>query len=133
VRRLFSTFPGGLPGAGLLVMRVGASFVLAARSIAALQGQPALASAASPALQFALALQLLAGVWTPLAGLLVALIEVARLVGRTETPWVSLLLATLGLAVALVGPGAWSIDARLFGWRRIHPRDRQSRTNTFKG
>ncbi len=34
------------------------------------------------------------------------------------------LLATIGAAQALVGPGAWSIDARLFGWKRIDIRDR---------
>jgi hypothetical protein len=26
----------------------------------------------------------------------------------------------------LIGPGAWSIDARLFGWRRLEIRDRKS-------
>jgi hypothetical protein len=29
------------------------------------------------------------------------------------------LLATLGVALGLLGPGAWSIDARLFGWKRV--------------
>jgi len=28
-------------------------------------------------------------------------------------------LAVLGLALAMIGPGAWSVDARLFGRRRI--------------
>ena len=25
----------------------------------------------------------------------------------------------MGAALELVGPGAWSVDARLFGWKRI--------------
>jgi hypothetical protein len=29
------------------------------------------------------------------------------------------LLAAIGLCLALLGPGAWSIDARLFGRRRV--------------
>jgi len=29
------------------------------------------------------------------------------------------MLAALGAALAMVGPGAWSIDARLFGRKRI--------------
>jgi hypothetical protein len=41
-------------------------------------------------------------------------------------PWTYVLLGTLGLALALLGPGAWSVDARLFGWKRIHIRGRES-------
>jgi hypothetical protein len=32
------------------------------------------------------------------------------------------LLAGLGAALALLGPGAWSVDARLYGWKRIEIR-----------
>ena len=37
-----------------------------------------------------------------------------------------ILLVTLGAALVLVGPGAWSVDARLFGWKRINIRNRKS-------
>jgi len=30
-----------------------------------------------------------------------------------------LLLGTAAVALAMLGPGLWSIDARLFGWKRI--------------
>jgi len=131
MRRLFSTFAGGLPGAGLVVMRLAATIVLIARSIAALHAGPALAPAAWPVLQFVLALLLAAGLWTPVSGILLVLNEVARLLAHTDDPWANLLLAALGLALTLLGPGAWSVDARLFGWRRIEVRHRQSRPPTL--
>jgi uncharacterized membrane protein YphA (DoxX/SURF4 family) len=116
-----------------VVLRLAAGLVLAYGSITILTGGPAFAPAAVAILQFVLAILLLAGLWTPLAGLLVALIQVGRLFSPIADLRVHLLLAALGLALALVGPGAWSIDARLFGWRRIDLRDRQSRPHPFKG
>jgi uncharacterized membrane protein YphA (DoxX/SURF4 family) len=32
-----------------------------------------------------------------------------------------LVLAILGLSLAMIGPGAWSVDARLFGRKQINP------------
>jgi hypothetical protein len=37
-----------------------------------------------------------------------------------------ILLGTLGAALALLGPGGWSADARLFGWKRVELPDRKS-------
>jgi hypothetical protein len=34
--------------------------------------------------------------------------------------WVPIMQAVLGAILAMVGPGAWSIDARLFGRKRIY-------------
>jgi hypothetical protein len=36
------------------------------------------------------------------------------------------MLASVGGALALLGPGGWSIDARLFGWKRVELPDRES-------
>jgi len=38
---------------------------------------------------------------------------------RAGDPWIPIMLATLGATLAMVGPGAWSIDARLFGRKHI--------------
>jgi putative oxidoreductase len=76
-------------------------------------------------LSIGLGLLLLAGLWTPVAGTLVAA-EALWNVFSSGQPWCWIMLATLGAALALIGPGAWSIDARLFGWRRLEIRDRKS-------
>jgi uncharacterized membrane protein YphA (DoxX/SURF4 family) len=64
-------------------------------------------------------LLLLVGLWTPIAGALMALIELWHALSQPKDPWTHILLGTLGAALALIGPGAWSVDARLFGWKRI--------------
>jgi uncharacterized membrane protein YphA (DoxX/SURF4 family) len=67
---------------------------------------------------------LLAGLWTPSAGALQAIIEVWIIFGRGGTPSMHLLLAALGVSLVMLGPGAWSVDARLFGRKRIDIRSR---------
>jgi hypothetical protein len=41
-------------------------------------------------------------------------------------PRVTILLATIGAALALLKPGVWPLDARLFGWKRIDLKNRRS-------
>lgn len=67
----------------------------------------------------------MAGLWTPIAGTLVALLGVWDGIAQAGDSWANVLLAAIGAALALLGPGAWSVDARLFGWKRIdvHKRD----------
>jgi uncharacterized membrane protein YphA (DoxX/SURF4 family) len=71
-------------------------------------------------------LLLVAGLWTPIAGTLVAVIELRNMFLHVGDPWMYLLLATLSAALAMLGPGAWSVDARLFGWKRLDIRPRNS-------
>jgi uncharacterized membrane protein YphA (DoxX/SURF4 family) len=65
------------------------------------------------------------GLCTPIVGMLVALIETLRLFTSPSVWLPDLLLATFGAALAMLGPGQWSIDARLFGWKRIEPSPRK--------
>ena len=67
-------------------------------------------------------LLLLFGSWTAVAGVMVAIIESVIAFSHNGDPWVSVLLASLGVALALLGPGTWSVDARRFGWKRIEIR-----------
>lgn len=106
-------------------MRLVAGLTLVSRAIAALSGMLTIAPSPFLVVQSILGLLLIAGLWTPVAGTLVAILQVGYLFLRTGDPWIHVLLATLGIALALLGPGAWSVDARLFGWKRIDIRDRQ--------
>jgi putative oxidoreductase len=126
VRRLFSTFANGWPGAGLLLLRVTSGSALVAHGIATMHGEPQLGTAVIDGFAAGAGLMLVVGLWTPIAGTIVALIEISRSVSQSGNPWTHILLASLGAALALVGPGAWSVDARLFGWKRINIPDRKS-------
>lgn len=70
---------------------------------------------------------LLAGLWTPVIGTLLALNEIwialsLYFFDQTDVV-IPIFLAVLSASVATVGPGAWSIDAHVFGRRRLY-RDR---------
>lgn len=66
---------------------------------------------------------LLAGLWTPVAGAIIALdelwITLSLYSPKRDDHWIHVFLAVLTTGVAMLGPGAWSIDARLFGRKRF--------------
>ena len=64
---------------------------------------------------------LLLGLWTPVAGALVAIAGGWVLWANAAGARLSVVIAVLGATLAMIGPGAWSIDARLFGRRHIEP------------
>jgi uncharacterized membrane protein YphA (DoxX/SURF4 family) len=64
-------------------------------------------------------LLLITGLWTPVVATVMVLLELSRIISRHGDPSSEILLCTLAIAIALLGPGAWSVDARLFGWKRI--------------
>lgn len=129
MRRLYSTFAGSWPGAGLLLIRLVFGSELVVRAGWSLSTDAPLHVTLSAASLVASGLLLIAGLWTPLAGAAVAVFELRQVLTTGPEALVSLLAGTVGGALALLGPGHWSVDARLFGWKRIEAAPRSTRSN----
>ena len=119
MQRLFSSFARGWPGVGLLLLRVAAGGSLVARTILVLGNAPTLGTGFFQLFIATVGLLLITGLWTPVVATVMALLELWRIISRQGDPASEILVCTLALAIALLGPGAWSVDARLFGWKRI--------------
>jgi putative oxidoreductase len=107
-------------------MRLVAGISLMGHAVTILRAEPPIEPAVLYILATATGMLLLAGLWTPISGALVAVFEVWNIFSQPGDPWAKILLGTLGVALALLGPGAWSVDARLFGWKRIDIRVRNN-------
>jgi len=123
MQRLFSTFADGWPGLGLLLLRALVAVILIYSGIAHL-GNASHFSVILPHLIGAVGgLLLLVGLWTPVVGALVAVVELWIVFLHTGDPWIPGISAVLGAILAMIGPGAWSVDARLFGRKYIETSD----------
>jgi hypothetical protein len=117
MQRLFSMFPTGRPGIALLLLRTALSVMLLEDALGRLANQD------SPWLLLplgAVAIALCVGFLTPITSLLCVAFEAAawRVAGGAlEAVHVCAILN--GAALAMLGPGAYSLDARLFGRRQV--------------
>jgi len=118
VQRLFSTFPEGWPGTGLLFLRAAATIPLV-QFVAGSQGAALPVSVIFQFLAAICSALLTIGLWTPVAGLFLTVSQLSLLVFPSSSGSIHIVLAALGAALAMIGPGAWSVDARLFGRKRI--------------
>jgi len=115
MKRLFSFFPAGPAGVGLLLIRVACATQLLATSLeSALPiGLTLLGAIAAAALAFGVLTQAVA-----IACVLLLIVDVLCC-GKT----LGIMAAIQGLdmlALSLLGAGAYSLDAHLFGRRVIH-------------
>jgi putative oxidoreductase len=124
VQRLFSMFPDGWPGRGLLLLRLVAGIFLISDGVTELMGVPQLSGIVRPFLETAAGMLFVAGLWTPMTGALVVIVELWSIASRTGEFRNCVVLATFGVALAMLSPGVRSIDARLFGRKRIVVRER---------
>jgi hypothetical protein len=100
-------------GLGLLLLRLVVAVAILSRD------------AGSNLVETVAAFLLLGGLWTSTVGAIITLIEGWALV-LGSGGWVSVLIAAITSALALVGPGPWSVDAQLRGWHRIEIPPRES-------
>jgi putative oxidoreductase len=123
LQRLFSTFASGWPGVGLLLLRLLTAVILIYFGIVSVLESPPLTIVVLEIIGAAAGMLLLIGLWTPVAGVLAAIVKVwiasSQVLSHSGDLWISIVQAVLGVVLAMVGPGAWSIDARLFGRKRI--------------
>ena len=134
VDRLYSRFPAGSVGLALLLLRLVDGVGLAGEGIHLFT--PAGTSAEPTGLLFlglvlvASAILLMLGLRTPLAGSAAAMCTAGaalyaghhlKLLGGALDAWAFLfaLVFFLSSSLALLGPGGYSLDARLSGWRMI--------------
>jgi hypothetical protein len=127
VQRLFSMFPTGLPGAALLLMRIVVAGILLVSTLSSESVQNI-----SPWKALLLAVTgilLCLGALTPLASAISIVVEAMYWSGCDGLKSANLALHMLvSVAVFILGPGAYSIDAKMFGRRRILPRSERDQT-----
>jgi hypothetical protein len=126
LQRLFHGFPDGRAGLGLVVLRFAVGLIVIIQGWIALSNlsDSSWTSFAGGCLALAIGVSVLAGFLTPILAALVSAGAVWILLGGAPlsslaSTLCAALLALSAAAIALLGPGAFSIDARLFGWREI--------------
>jgi putative oxidoreductase len=99
VQRLFSSFAEGWPGAGLLIQRLLVGATLLTVDFGCLGAAPVCPAAAAKSIGALAGILLIAGLWTPIAGIVVAGVEAWIALSAAGNPGIPLALAVLGLTL----------------------------------
>lgn len=126
---MFAMFPDGWPGAGLLLLRLATGVLLFSQSLAYFGNERELgiSEVAIAAIVTLLGFSLLVGLLTRFVAFAASIVEVVGVflrlpvprVGPLANPTTAALSVVIAVAVTCLGPGAMSLDARLFGRREI--------------
>jgi Na+-translocating ferredoxin:NAD+ oxidoreductase RnfE subunit len=117
MQRLFTMFPLGAAGSALLLLRMSAAggllWVMYTRNLVS-SAQWMMAASAI------LAGFLSLGIFTPVVCIVCCGVELAAVAGMRRTDiFCDIFVIANTAALALLGPGGYSLDARMFGRRRI--------------
>ena len=112
-------------------MRLVIGCVLVVRASLRLWGDPPPNVTIAAAVLLVAGFLLILGLWTPIVGTSVAVIEAWKILTLPGDRWLWLLLGTVSGALAMLGPGRWSIDARLFGWKRVEAPPRRTSSKSL--
>jgi putative oxidoreductase len=116
-------FPNGWPGAALLLLRLVAGILLNYDGVVALRSAPDLQTTISQSFAIGAGTLLILGLWTPIAGVLLILVQAYFVFLGTTQLRSNILLGALGAALAVLGPGMRSVDALRYGRKRFDIRD----------
>jgi len=126
---MFSTFPDGWPGAGLLLLRAASGILLTVQGVAYILDWPdvRLLVCVLAVLATGSGVLLLLGCVTRAAALVATVACGSGILSWLPLPGPNLfagklpsaLVAVIAVSVICLGPGAFSLDARLFGRREV--------------
>ena len=111
MQRLYTTFPNEWPGAGLLLLRLAEGIPSVLEGTLRTLSSGATIAALPYAADIVSGLLLIMGFWTPIGGLLQALVELSSVLAGAG--YEHIIRGMIGVSLAMLGPGAWSVDARL--------------------
>lgn len=126
MQRLLSTFPDGWPGRGLLLLRFTVAAPLFYWGVRDFVASADAGTFVCDALAAICGIFLIAGLWTPVAAIVLSLDESWMAFSHPFVPQGHLMVAAIALSLAMLGPGAWSIDSRLFGRKVLEIADDDS-------